>query len=153
MSNPLGTGQSLFHPPSPSLPGAHLPLRPPPDAAEASGIAMREAAFLARNAGDPLALRASSNPPVDQEGNTAMGDRPHESADEESAEEEDEEEEEDSLPAFPTKFHSSIDYAPELPFNLTLKNDNSLTNATNYLAWLIRQSISPPRRASLQPQG
>src|SRR5258706_15424068 len=111
MPNPLATGQSLFHPPSPSLPGAHLPLRPPPVDADASGNAMREAAFLARNAGDPLTIRASSNPPVDDEGNTAMGDRPHSSADEDFDVEEDDEEEEDSLPTFPTKFHSSVDYA------------------------------------------
>src|SRR5260221_89477 len=106
MSTPLGTGQSLFHPPSPSLPGAQLPLPPPPVDADASGNAMREAAFLARNARDPSALRASSNPPVDDEGNTATADRPYEFADEDFDAEEDDEEDEYSLSSLPAPQYS-----------------------------------------------
>src|SRR6266566_1364906 len=69
-----------------------------------------------------------------------MGYSTHESADKDSAEEE---EEDDALPAFPHRYHSSMDYAPELPFTISSGDKNALTNSTNYLAWLIRQMVTP----------
>lgn len=133
MSAPKGTGISLFDPPPSPPPGAHLPLRPLPALLTDTEIAVRNTASGITNY--PLQPAQTDN-----EGDAPLGDHPHQSADDDSAvEEEEEEEEANTLPTFPRKFHSSIDYALELPFNLTLKNNNSLTNSTKYLAWLIRQ--------------
>src|SRR5258706_16277503 len=77
--------------------------------------------------------------PVDAEGNIPMGDdNDNQSKDPDSDEEQDNEEEETlRMPEFPHSYNLDIDYAP------SAVNTTSQQGSTNYLAWLIRQTIAP----------